>query len=117
SVEKNAPARFNSAAMIIAFPGERVLVPTTVAMAFAVSCQPFVKSKISASKITKISNHNTSGILHNHAFHHIHQVFKCIDHFLQTLINLLHFDQMDGILWMLEKLTDAFEVDLIAFIF
>src|SRR6266576_29052 len=55
AVVTNAPARFATAAMSTARRGERARVETEVATAFAVSWNPFVKSKPSATITTMTS--------------------------------------------------------------
>jgi hypothetical protein len=55
AVVTNAPARFASAAMATAWRGLNARVETEVATAFAVSWNPFVKSKKSAVRMTTIS--------------------------------------------------------------
>src|SRR5215216_6403954 len=53
--ETNAPAKFRTAAESTARRGERARVETLVAMEFAVSWKPFVKSKNSAITTTATS--------------------------------------------------------------
>jgi len=52
AVVTNAPARFATDAISTAIRGLRARVPTDVAIAFAVSWKPFVKSKPSAIRTT-----------------------------------------------------------------
>ncbi len=52
SVDRNAPTRLRTAARRTAVLGFRAPVAIGVAIAFAVSWNPFVKSKKSASRIT-----------------------------------------------------------------
>jgi hypothetical protein len=51
-VERYAPAKFNVPASNTAARGERTLVETTVAIAFAASFQPLAKSNIRATTTT-----------------------------------------------------------------
>ena len=53
--ETNAPAKFSTDAMRTAVRGESARVETLVAIAFAVSWKPFVKSKKSATATTATS--------------------------------------------------------------
>ena len=50
--DRNAPARFRPAAIVTATLGRSAPVAMDVAMAFAVSWKPFVKSKINAVNTT-----------------------------------------------------------------
>ena len=52
AVVTNAPARFATAAIVTACRGDRARVETEVAIAFAVSWKPFVKSNASAVTMT-----------------------------------------------------------------
>ena len=62
-VDMNAPAIFNKPAPITAMNGLITRVETTVAMALALSCHPFEKSKRSASTTTRSNIPVSSGIL------------------------------------------------------
>ncbi len=53
--EMNAPAKLSTAAIATAFRGDSALVETLVAIEFAVSWKPFVKSKKSATATTATS--------------------------------------------------------------
>ena len=55
AVVRNAPARFITAESATARRGVIARVPTAVAIAFAVSWKPFVKSKKSATPTTTTS--------------------------------------------------------------
>jgi len=50
------PIRLKKAAIVTAFKGERTFVATTVAIAFAESWNPFMKSKNKARIIVTITN-------------------------------------------------------------
>ena len=61
--DTNAPAKLRIAATRTAFRGESARVETLVAIAFAVSWKPFVKSKKSATAMTATSvRSSTSGL-------------------------------------------------------
>ena len=53
AVDIKAPAMFKTAANSTAHPGVRTWVETTVAMALALSCQPFEKSNARARTTTR----------------------------------------------------------------
>ncbi len=55
AIETNAPAKLSTAAIATAARGERARVETLVAIEFAVSWNPFVKSKKSATATTATS--------------------------------------------------------------
>jgi len=61
AVVTNAPARFATEAINTAMRGVTARVPTEVAIAFAVSWKPFVKSKPSAIATTTTSRTSFSG--------------------------------------------------------
>ena len=68
AVPDNAPDMFNIAAINMAILGVKTLVETDVAIAFAVSWKPFIKSKITASTITQINKKNVSCIFEDNNF-------------------------------------------------
>jgi hypothetical protein len=61
SNETKAPRKFRTAALTTAARGESALVETDVAIEFAVSWKPFVKSKKSATATTAKSMSSTAG--------------------------------------------------------
>jgi hypothetical protein len=63
AVPAKAPAIFRMAAMATATFGDRTRVETEVAIAFAVSWKPFIKSKIVARTMTQTSRVRESCIL------------------------------------------------------
>ena len=63
AVDMKAPAMFRTAARRTARPGLSTCVETTVAMALALSCQPFEKSKARASTTTRMSRTVGSNML------------------------------------------------------
>ena len=66
AVPVNAPTMFKTAAIVTAAFGDSTLVDTDVAIAFAVSWKPFMKSKITARTITQRSKKKVSCIFeHN----------------------------------------------------
>ena len=61
AVDMKAPKTFKTAAKSTAAKGDKTLVETTVAMAFALSCHPLEKSKSRAKMMTNnndVSNPN-----------------------------------------------------------
>ena len=68
AVPVNAPTMFKTAAMDTATFGDKTLVDTDVAIAFAVSWKPFMKSKITARTITHRSKKKVSCIFEYYGF-------------------------------------------------
>jgi len=74
-VETKAPTKFSPAAIRMALRMERARVEMHVAIAFAVSWKPLMKSNARAAKITSPSRSSgTSGILERHALEHVRGV-------------------------------------------
>ena len=61
ATDTNAPAKFSTAAIATAARGDIARVDTLVAIAFAVSWNPFVKSKKSATATTAASVSSSTG--------------------------------------------------------
>src|SRR6266498_6160476 len=93
AVVRKAPAMFMVAARITACRGERTFVDTTVAMAFAQSCQPFATSKSTARTMMRI---RTSCIFEHYGFENIGDVFRTVRGVFQDLVDVLPFDDIDG---------------------
>src|SRR6185437_9681733 len=106
----NAPRKLRKAAITMATRGERTRVETLVAMAFAVSWKPFVKSKATATRIVRIRKARLtlspllaltaassgrwmrSGIFQQHPVEYIGNIFAAIDGALQMVVHLLPFE-------------------------
>jgi len=58
--------------------GDSTLVDTDVAIAFAVSWKPFMKSKISARTMTQMSRKNDSGIFEDYGFQNIGNILTFV---------------------------------------
>src|SRR5712692_4519208 len=69
AVDMKAPAMLSTAAIRTAHPGLRTWVETTVAMALALSCQPFEKSNVRARTTTITSRTVESNMVSREAFH------------------------------------------------
>src|SRR3954463_9366139 len=88
SVPVMAPAKFRTAAITIAMEGRRTRVEITVATALAVSWNPLMKSKTTASAISVTSNGvNPLGMLDHEAAQHVGDVFALIGDLLHGLVN------------------------------
>src|SRR5512132_2752579 len=100
AVVTNAPARFATAAMNTATRGVNARVETDVATAFAVSWNPFVKSKPSATTIVMISSAVATpsaplAVLDENRLEHVGGVFAGVDGFLELFVDVLPADDRD----------------------
>src|ERR687886_2663487 len=79
--EMNAPAKFRTADSPTAKRGDIARVETDVAIAFAVSWKPFVKSKASAvaTTMTRMTSPDISGILDDDALEGVGDVLGGVD--------------------------------------
>ena len=73
AVVRKAPKMFMVAARATATKGDRTLVDTTVAIAFAESCHPFVMSKATARIMMKV---RISCVFQDDAFEDVGDVFR-----------------------------------------
>src|SRR5579884_12254 len=89
AVPVSAPTMLRTPAIKTAVPGFRTRVATEVAIAFAVSWKPLMKSKTSAMATIRMSTRKEPlGILHNDPFQRISYVLAAISGVLQVLVNL-----------------------------
>ncbi len=77
--------------------GDKTLVDTDVAIAFAVSWKPFIKSKMTARTITQISKKNVSCIFEDYCFEYIGDILTLVRCILEVLIYLFPFYDQDGV--------------------
>src|SRR5688572_8597713 len=102
--------KLKSAAKATAWCGLRTPVETTVAMEFAASCRPFMKSKASASTTRKISTPrviSTSGVLERDAFGQVGHVEATVRDRLEQLVDRLHLDDLAHVLLFAEEPRDG----------
>src|SRR3954464_3099267 len=98
--EMKAPAKFSTADNATAKRGDMARVETDVAMAFAVSWKPFVKSNASAvtTTITRMTSlpipasFQGSGVLDHDALERVRHVLAGVDGFLEALEDVLPAD-------------------------
>src|SRR5512146_1382972 len=132
----NAPRKLRIAAIIMATRGERTRVETLVAMAFAVSWKPFVKSKATATRIVRIRKARLtlspvlaltaassgsgrwmrSGIFQQHPMEYIGNIFAAIDGALQMVVHLLPFEN-DQRVGLQKQCLDRVAVHFVTLIF
>src|SRR5919201_1285395 len=88
-----APARLSTAATRTAWRGLRARVEIDVAIAFAVSWKPLVKSKPTAASRTTTSSR--SGILDRDRFEQVGDVLALVESRLEQVVDVLPLDQVD----------------------
>src|SRR5712671_1438781 len=117
---KKAATKLKTAAQITASFGESTRVETTVAMLFAASWKPFRKSKINATTIVMTTSTTSAlngtgswerclgklSVLQHDGFKYIGHVFGLVSCVLQNLIEFLHLDELDRILFAFKKARD-----------
>src|SRR5919204_147368 len=105
AVVTNAPARLATAAISTATRGVTARVPTEVAIAFAVSWNPFVKSKPSATTTTTTRRTSfNSTVLHDDGLQHVGRVLAGVDGLLEGLVDVLPADDRDRVVGGTEEL-------------
>src|SRR5579871_109136 len=130
---KKAATKLKNAAQITASLGESTRVETTVAMLLAASWKPLRKSKVSATRMVMTSSSipslmgwrsgekvadgkGASCALQDDGFEHVGGVFGLIGRNLQGLVELLNFDELDGIFLMFEKVGDGLAGDAVGLV-
>src|SRR6266508_444504 len=128
-----APAIFKTAASSTARRGLRTWVETTVAMALALSCQPFEKSNARARITTNTSrvvgsnmirweaSHDAGGMashrldmFQQNALEDVGHILTPIGPLLEALVDLFPFDDDHRILFALEQSGDSVPRDAIS---
>src|SRR5918911_3986812 len=98
AVVRKAPARFATAARTTAVRGDSARVPTAVAIEFAVSWKPFVKSKQSAMTTTTtrrtspLTTSAPSAVFDEDRLEHVGGVLARVDRLLEVLVDVLPAD-------------------------
>src|ERR687885_918894 len=118
AVVTKAPARLATAAMSTATRGVTARVPTEVAIAFAVSWKPFVKSNPSATTttMTRSASFNGSTVLHDDGLEDVGGVLARVDGFLQRLVDVLPADDRDRVVGRAEELRHGLAVQPVALV-
>src|SRR5450759_4017324 len=108
---ENAATKLKKAAHATAFFGVRTRVPKTVALEFAASWKPLMKSKASATNTTKrtrlIGAARGSGGLQHDLLEDVRDVFAAVRGFFENLVYFLPLHEDDGVLLRLEELPDG----------
>src|SRR5690348_3312409 len=99
-----AATKLKNAAHATAARGVSTRVETMVAIEFAASWKPFMKSKASATTMRRTrtsmrcaSAARRSGVLERHALDHVGDVLAPIDGVFQVVVDLLPLHDVDGI--------------------
>src|SRR5919197_510355 len=118
AVVTKAPARLATAAISTATRGVTARVPTEVAIAFAVSWKPFVKSNPSATTttMTRSASFNGSTVLHNDRLEHVGRVLARVNGFLERLVDVLPADDRDRVVGGAEELGHGLAVQPVALV-
>src|SRR5512134_4066906 len=111
-VEISAPTKLRPAAIMIALRTESARVEMQVAMAFAVSWNPLMKSNNRAATITiPRRSSGASGILQRHAFQDVRRVLAPVGGGLEGLVDLLPLEDRHRVLLVLEQERDGVPAD------
>src|SRR5450830_718459 len=117
---ENAATKLKKAAHATAFFGVRTRVPTTVAMEFAASWKPLMKSKASATNTTKrtklIGEARGSGGLQDDLLENVRDVLAAVRGLFENLVDLFPFHERDRILFRLEEVSDGNAVQAVGFV-
>src|SRR6478736_4788764 len=115
----NSAAKLKNAAQPTAASGLRTRVPTIVAMEFAESWNPLLKSKTNANAMMATTYQTTargSGVLDGDAVHRVGDAHALVDRGLQRLVDLLPADHLDRIRVSGEERTNGFVIERVAFL-
>src|SRR3954466_13535333 len=108
----NSAAKLKVAAQNTAARGLRTRVPTIVAMEFAESWKPLLKSKMKAIAMIATTYQTTaSGVLDGDAVHRVGDAHAQIDGDLERLVHLLPTDHLDRIGGAGEQRADGVVID------
>src|SRR5881398_2717645 len=120
AVVTKAPARFATAATRTAVRGVRARVPTEVAIAFAVSWKPFVKSNASATATTTTKRTSftprASAVLDQDGLEDVGGVLAGIHRLLELLVDVLPADHVEGVVARAEELGDGLVIQPVALV-
>src|SRR5688500_1834076 len=108
----NRAAKLNVAAHTTAASGLRMRVPTIVAMEFAESWKPLMKSKMKATATIATTYQITaSGVLDGDALQRVRDAHALVDRDLERLVDLLPADHLEGVGRAGEQGADRVVVD------
>src|SRR5919199_5450338 len=114
-VATTAPTRLRTAEEATAARGRSARVPTVVAMAFAVSWKPLVKSKASATAMVRTRRSVcASGILDRDAFEYVGHVLAAVEGVLEEAVQVLQLYDLQRRVLAAEELGDGVARDRVA---
>src|SRR5207249_8416388 len=117
-----AATKLKKAAHRTAFCGERTRVETTVAIELAASWKPFRKSKVSATRMMKMTPASKcktpSGVLDDDVAEGVGEVLALVAGVLQPLVDLLPLHDLERLLALpaVEQVRDHVEVQRVALV-
>src|SRR5215210_8051980 len=107
-VATTAPTRLRTAEKATAKRGDSARVPTAVAIAFAVSWKPLVKSKASATAMVRTRRSvGVSSILDRDTFEHVRHVFAAVEGIFQESVQVLQLDNLHGRMLVAKEFGDG----------
>src|SRR5690242_4215787 len=115
----NNAAKLKNAAQATAARGLRTRVPTIVAMEFAESWNPLLKSKMKANATMATTYQTTvrgSGVLDGDAVHRVGDTHALVDRRLERLVDLLPADHLDRIRLASEQRPDRLVIERVPFL-
>src|SRR4051812_14227499 len=114
----NSAAKLKVAAQNTAASGLSTRVPTIVAMEFAESWKPLLKSKMKAIAMIATTYQTTgSGVLDGDAMHRVGDAHAQIDRDLERLVHLLPADHLERVGRTGEQRADGVVIDRVPFLF
>src|SRR6266511_4090464 len=108
AVPERAPRKFSPAAMRIACHGAR-----TVAIAFAVSWKPLMKSKMTAASTTSPRRTRTLSMLDGDPFEDVGDVLEPVRRRLEVLVDLFPARHLEPVVAMLEEVAERLPRDAV----
>src|SRR2546421_3048739 len=109
---RNAATKLKNAAQMTALPGLSTRVDTTVAIEFAASWKPLMKSKVSATRISAttasvVTVIDRSGVLHDDPLEDVGDVLAAVGGLFEEVQDLLPLDDLDRVLLFREEGADG----------
>src|SRR6266508_5368422 len=113
AVPESAPTKLSPAAMRIACHGASTRVAMTVAMAFAVSWNPLMKSKTTAASTTRPSRTRTLSMLDGDPLEHVGDVLEPVGHGLEVLVDLLPARHLEPVVAVVQEIAQRLARDAV----
>src|SRR5262245_46327176 len=111
----NSAAKLKVAAQKTAASGLRTRVPTIVAMEFAESWKPLLKSKMKATAMIATTYQTTaSGVLDGDAVYRVGDTHALIDRGLEALVHLLPADHLERVRRTGKESADGVVIDRVS---